>query len=132
MLKVGRANYRSADRELLQRLKQATMDDVDEARFMAFLALTQPDESLAVMMTDARLEAGTWGTVPHTYIRLTQDRSLPIAMQDRLIREADECTPENPFRVHSLDTSHAGFLYRSERVAQILIGGWHSEPGDQH
>lgn len=80
----------------------------------------QPDESLSVMMAEARLEAETWGKVPHTFIRLLRDRSLPIEMQDRLIREADQLTPENQFRVHSLDASHAGFLYQSEQVVQLL------------
>lgn len=119
-LNVGRANYRTADEELLRQLKAATMEEVDDARFMAFLNQMQPDESLAVMMADARVDARTWGRIPHTYVRLTRDRSLPLAMQDRLIREADELTPDNPFRVYSLDTSHAGFLYESERVAQLL------------
>lgn len=119
---VGRANYRTADEALLRQLKHALMEDIDDARFMAFLNLMQPDESMAVMLADARIDAATWGGIPHAFIRLTRDRSLPIAMQDRLIREADELTPHNRFRVHSLDTSHAGFLYQSDRVAQLLIG----------
>lgn len=117
---VARANYRTADTELLRRLKNATMQDIDDRRFMAFLNLMQPDESLAVMTADARVDPLTWGRIPHAYLRLTRDRSLPIALQDRLIREADELTPHNRFQVYSLDTSHTGFLYRSDQVAQIL------------
>lgn len=119
---IGRANYRTADPELLQKLKEATLDDVDDEQFMAFLNLMQPDESLAAMMADARIEADTWGTIPHAFIRLTLDRSLPIAMQDRLIREADSLTPGNRFTVHSLESSHAGFLFQSKHVAQLLLG----------
>lgn len=120
-LNVGRANYRSADEELLRRLKAATMDDVDDARFMAFLNQMQPDESFAVMTADARVDESTWGRIPRAYIRLTRDMSLPIAMQDRLIAEADQLTPHNRFRVHSLESSHAGFIYRSEQVAELLL-----------
>ena len=121
-LGIGRANYRAADPELLQKLKEATLSDVTDAQFMAFLNLMQPDESVAVMTADARIRADTWGTIPHTFIRLTLDRSLPIAMQDRLIREADRLTPGNRFTVHSRESSHAGFLFPGKHVAQLLIG----------
>ncbi|MFF0746975.1 hypothetical protein ACFYVL_41980 [Streptomyces sp. NPDC004111] len=67
-----------------------------------------------------RVRAETWGTVARTYIRLTEDRSLPVAMQDRLIAEADARTPDNPYDVHTLTASHAGFLLQAEKVAGIL------------
>lgn len=118
---IGRANYRTADEQQLRLLKAATMEDVDDERFMAFLNLMQPDESLAVMLADARVDPRTWGTVPRTFIRLRRDRSLPLAMQDRLIREADRLTPQNRFRVRTLDSSHAGFVYQGERVAHLLV-----------
>jgi hypothetical protein len=66
----------------------------------------QPDESLAVMMADSRGHADTWGTIARTYIRLAGDRSLPVAMQDRLIAEADALTPDNLYDVFTLATSH--------------------------
>jgi pimeloyl-ACP methyl ester carboxylesterase len=118
---AGRANYRTADKSLLEALKAATLADVTDEQFLAFLNVLQPDESIQVMMSDARIDPATWGTVPHTYIRQTADLSLPIALQDRLIAEADAATPDNPYSVHTLDTSHAGFLYRPETSA-ILAG----------
>ncbi|MBG0816443.1 alpha/beta fold hydrolase [Planomonospora sp. ID82291] len=119
-LGVGRANYRTADPELLAGLKAATMADVTDERFRAFLNILQPDESLAVMTADARGHADTWGTVARTYVRLTGDRSIPVAMQDRLIAEADALTPGNPYDVHTLDTTHAGFVFRAAEVAAVL------------
>ncbi|MEU3272621.1 alpha/beta hydrolase [Saccharomonospora sp. NPDC006951] len=119
-LGVGRANYRTADPELLAALKAATAADITDERFMAFLNILQPDESLAVMTGDARVDAETWGTIARSYIRLTGDRSLPVAMQDRLIAEADALTPGNPYDVHTLDTSHVGFVFRAAEVAAIL------------
>ncbi|ONK12432.1 alpha/beta hydrolase [Streptomyces sp. MP131-18] len=119
-LGVGRANYRTADPALLAALKAAIMADGTDEQFRAFLSILQPDESLAVMTADARGHAETWGTIPRTYIRLTGDRSLPVAMQDRLIAEADALTPGNPYEVHTLDTSHAGFLLRPAGPAGIL------------
>ena len=70
------------------------------------------------MTADARGQADTWGTIARTYIRPTGDRSLPVAMQDRLIAEADALTPDNPYDVHTLDTSHVGFLLRPRRWRQ--------------
>ncbi|MGK5549457.1 alpha/beta hydrolase [Streptomyces sp. URMC 127] len=119
-LGVGRANYRTADPALLAALKAAVMADGTDEQFRAFLNILQPDESIAVMTADARGQADTWGTIARTYIRLTGDRSLPVAMQDRLIAEADALTPGNPFDVHTLDTSHTGFLLRPAEVAGIL------------
>ncbi|MDX2970509.1 alpha/beta hydrolase [Kribbella solani] len=119
-LGVGRANYRTADPVMLAGLKAAMMADATDEQFRAFLNILQPDESLAVMMADARAHADTWGTVARSYIRLTEDRSLPVAMQDRLIAEADALTPGNPYDVHTLATSHVGFLLKPAEVAGIL------------
>lgn len=119
-LGVGRANYRTADPDLLAALKAATMADGTDEQFRAFLNILQPDESLAVMMADARGQAETWGTVARSYVRLTEDRTLPVAMQDRLIAEADALTPDNPYDVHTLATSHVGFLLQPEKLTDIL------------
>ncbi|MER8001694.1 alpha/beta fold hydrolase [Streptomyces sp. NPDC095613] len=119
-LGVGRANYRTADPDLLAAAKAAIMADGTDEQFRAFLNILQPDESLAVITSDARGHADTWGTIPRTYIRLTDDRSLPVAMQDRLIAEGDALTPDNPYDVHTLATSHVGFLLEPAKVAGIL------------
>jgi pimeloyl-ACP methyl ester carboxylesterase len=119
-LGVGRANYRTTDTKLLTAMKAALAADITDEQFRAFLNILQPDESLAVMSGDARVEADTWGTIARSYIRLTDDRCLPIAMQDRLIAEADALTPDNPYDVHTLDTTHVGFVFRAAEVAAIL------------
>ncbi|MEU9451918.1 alpha/beta hydrolase [Streptomyces sp. NPDC048277] len=119
-LGVGRANYRTADPNLIAAAKAAIMADGTDQQFRAFLNILQPDESVAVMMSDARGHADTWGTIPRTYIRLADDRTLPAAMQDRLIAEADALTPDNPYDVHTLTTSHVGFLLKPAEVADIL------------
>ncbi|MFJ8827035.1 alpha/beta fold hydrolase [Streptomyces sp. NPDC102467] len=119
-LGVGRANYRTADPHLLAALKAAMMADGTDEQFLAFLNTLQPDESLAVMTGDARGHADTWGTVARTYVRLADDRTLPVAMQDRLIAECDALTPDNPYDVHTLATSHVGFVLEPAKLAGIL------------
>lgn len=49
----------------------------------------------------------------------TTDPELLAALH-RLIEEGDKLTPENPYRVRSLDSSHAGFVLRAAEVADIL------------
>ena len=53
-------------------------------------------------------------------MRLTADRSIPVALQDRFIAEADALTPDNPFDVRSLDVSHAAVLVRPGETAALL------------
>nr|AFI57000.1 alpha/beta hydrolase protein [Amycolatopsis orientalis] len=118
---VGRANYRTADKALLDALKAATMAEATDAQFLAAVNQLDPDESLAVMSDDARVHPDRWGRVPRTFIRLTEDRSLPVELQDRLIAEADASTPGNPFTVHDLDCSHMGFVLRAGEVADLLV-----------
>ncbi|TQM01689.1 alpha/beta hydrolase [Pseudonocardia kunmingensis] len=119
-LGVGRANYRTSDRALLAALKDAVMAEATDEQFLSFLNTLQPDESLAVMTGDSRVDAATWGRIPHTYIRLLNDRSLPVAVQDRLIAEANALTPGNPFTVHTLESSHVGFVLQAERTAALI------------
>lgn len=45
---------------------------------------------------------------------------MPLALQDRFITEADTQNPNNPFTVHSLDSSHVGFLVHPEEAAELL------------
>jgi hypothetical protein len=60
------------------------------------------------------------GRVPRTYLRLADDASLPLALQDRLIREADALTPDNPFDVHTLAGSHLKWLVEPAAAARVL------------
>jgi pimeloyl-ACP methyl ester carboxylesterase len=115
-----RMNWRTADPELLAALKTAMLEDGTEQEFFAYLNTLEPDESLDA--GTERADAATWGRIPRTYIRLTEDRSMPISLQDRFIKEADALTPDNPTDVHSVQSSHVGFLIRPREVADILAG----------
>lgn len=117
-----RMNWRTADPELLAALKNAMLADGTDQEFLAYLNTLEPDESLDAGTADDRAHAETWGRIPRTYLRLTNDTSIPIALQDRFIGEADALTPNNPFDVHSIDSSHVGFLIRPQPAAAILAG----------
>ncbi|HEY3707971.1 MAG TPA: alpha/beta fold hydrolase [Amycolatopsis sp.] len=115
-----RMNWRTTDPALLATLKRALLADGTDSEFYAFLATLEPDENLDAG-TD-RADAGTWGRVPHSYVRLTGDQSIPVALQDRFVKEADALTPGNPFDVHSLDSGHVRALLRPSGLAGILAG----------
>jgi hypothetical protein len=61
-------------------------------------------------------------------VRLSADTSVPPAVQDRLIREGDALTPDNPYDVHTLESSHLMWLVRPRPAAELLAGLAVSEP----
>ncbi|MFP3395507.1 alpha/beta hydrolase [Brevibacterium sp. H602] len=115
-----RCNFRQADPEVLDGLKALFCADVSDDEFRVFLGSLQPDENLDVGGPEHRAQAGTWGTIPRTFVRLGEDRSLPAAMQDRLICEGDALTPDNPYRVRTLASSHVGWLIHPAEAAVQL------------
>jgi hypothetical protein len=58
--------------------------------------------------------------VPRAFVRLAQDASLPPALQDRLIREADALAPGDPTRVRTLSGSHLYWLVHPAEAADVL------------
>ncbi|WIX82555.1 alpha/beta hydrolase [Amycolatopsis carbonis] len=117
-LGVLRMNWRTADPTQLAALKRAILADGTDAELLSFLAGMDPDESLDG--GDDVIDAATWGRVPHTYVRFTRDESMPVALQDTFIKEADARTPDNSFDVHSIEASHVGPLIHSAELASLL------------
>ncbi|MEW2578427.1 alpha/beta fold hydrolase [Streptomyces syringium] len=113
-------NWRSADPRFLLMTKEALAADATDEQFRACLNILEPADSAGVLTADARVRADTWGRIPRAYVRFSLDRAIPLAMQDRMIAEADALTPGNPFRVHTVDTSHLGVQLRPGEIAEIL------------
>ncbi|MGW3044675.1 alpha/beta fold hydrolase [Kitasatospora sp. NPDC001159] len=108
-LGVSRVNWRSGDPAFLAVVKEAIAADRSDAEVRALMNILEPDESAAVGASeDARGLPGKWGRVLRTFVRYTQDRIIPLPLQDLMIREADDVTPHNRFRVRSLSAPHAG------------------------
>ncbi|MCX4672575.1 alpha/beta hydrolase [Streptomyces sp. NBC_01381] len=115
-----RINFRTADPGVLAAMRQAFAADLTDDEFHTFLNTFQPDENLDFGAAGDRAQAATWGKVPKTFVRLTGDASIPLAMQDRMIREADTLTPDNPFDVRTLQGSHLQWLVRPKPAAELL------------
>ncbi|MFB8022423.1 alpha/beta hydrolase [Streptomyces rubiginosohelvolus] len=117
-----RVNFRTADAAALAAFKHAFAADLTDDEFRTFLNTFQPDENLDVGTSADRAQAATWGRVPRTYVRLSADTSLTPALQDRMIREADALTPDNPFDVRTLEGGHLRWLVRPKPAAELLAG----------
>ncbi|OIK25782.1 alpha/beta fold hydrolase [Streptomyces malaysiense] len=115
-----RTNFRTADPAALAAFKRALAADLTDDEFRTFLNTFQPDENLDVGTSTDRAQATTWGRIPKTYVRLANDASLPLAVQDRMIREADALTPDNPFDVQTLEGSHLRWLVHPKPAAKLL------------
>ncbi|MEU8515101.1 alpha/beta fold hydrolase [Kitasatospora sp. NPDC048722] len=115
-----RSNFRTADPGVLAGFKAAFLADGTDDEFMAFLNTFQPDENLDAGTDDDRARRDSWGRIPRTYVRLTEDASLPLAVQDRMIREADALTPDNPYDVRTLPGSHLKWLVDPAPAARLL------------
>jgi pimeloyl-ACP methyl ester carboxylesterase len=117
---VVRMNWRTADPATLATLHTALLADGTGRELLAFVNALESDESRDGGGAGDRAHAATWGRVPRTYVRLTQDLSIPLALQDRFIREGDALTPGNPFDVRSIDSSHLRCLIHPQELAALL------------
>ncbi|MET9602279.1 alpha/beta hydrolase [Streptomyces sp. NPDC006459] len=115
-----RVNFRTGNPDSLAAFKAAFFADGTDEQFLTFLNTFQPDENLDAGGSADRAQAATWGRIPKTYIRLADDASLPLALQDRLIREGNELTPDNPYDVHTLGGSHLKWLVDPAPAARAL------------
>ncbi|EME58383.1 alpha/beta fold hydrolase [Amycolatopsis decaplanina] len=117
-----RVNWRGADRAQRDALRKAISGELTEEEFLQVVVTSQPDEVfwLTGPEWDHRADKDSWGRIPRTFIRLTEDRSMPPAVQDLYIAEGDALTPDNPFDVRELASSHAGFFRRPAELAGLL------------
>lgn len=115
-----RINARSSDPAFIEGMRQALYNDVPAQTFAPFAHSLTSDDPLLPMITDARGTRDRWGRVPRTFIRCTLDNVIPISLQDRMIREADEFTPENRFEVKTVAAGHSPFASQPEQLAAVL------------
>lgn len=118
-----RVNPRSADPDYLGKLHQTFYGDMPFEAAAAWLNALTPDLPLGPVNSDARGTAEGWGKVPRSYVRCTRDAAIPLALQDLMIREADEAYPDNRFAVHTLESSHSPFASMPQALADILLAG---------
>jgi len=115
-----RINPRNGDPEYVELGRQALYNDLSTEDYLKFAVAFNPDLPVRVGIDDARGTAQRWGKVPRTFIRTTEDHTVPLALQDRMIREADAATPQNKFVVHTLASSHSSFASMPDQLVKAL------------
>ncbi|MFG1620484.1 alpha/beta fold hydrolase [Kribbella sp. NPDC049227] len=116
-----RINPRNGDPEYVERGRQALYNDLTTDDYLRFAVAFNPDLPVRVGIEDARGSAQRWGKVPRLFIRTTEDHTVPPALQDRMIREADAATPRNKFVVRTLPSSHSPFASMPDRLVKALV-----------
>lgn len=114
-----RVDLRTADPDALDGLQDALLADGTRAELLAVLAAMDVREALAVDEEAVRVDPAAWGSLPHTYVRVSQDRSMLPALQDRFVAEADAALPAR-FAVVDVPTSHVGVQLWPARLVEAL------------
>ena len=116
-----RVDWGLGDPDLVDALYAALLADGGRGELLAMLRSMDTDEALVIDEDAVRVDPARWGRVPHTYVRLSRDRALPVALQDRFVADADAAVPDNPFRVVDLPTSHLGVQVHPEPLVDQLV-----------
>lgn len=105
----------------------AMRDRLDPALYREGLYADCSDDDLALArsllvpepvrpaLTRLRLTEARYGRVPRGYIRLTEDRAVSLALQDRLLRE----TPVD--RVADIQGSHSVYFSKPDRLTEVVL-----------
>jgi pimeloyl-ACP methyl ester carboxylesterase len=115
-----RINPRNGDPDYVEKGRLALYGDVPTDEYVRFAAYMNPDLPVQVALADARGTARRWGRIARTFIRTAQDRTVPPALQDRMIADADAATPRNRFDVRTLESSHSPFASMPDKLAEVL------------
>jgi pimeloyl-ACP methyl ester carboxylesterase len=101
-------------------INAAFYGDVEENLAAAATALLGCDAPTAMAVESTELTERGWGSIPRTFVLCTQDNTIPPALQQLFITQADDAFPGNKTEVVTLESSHSPFLSMPEEVARIL------------
>jgi pimeloyl-ACP methyl ester carboxylesterase len=121
-VKIGaiRVNTRSTDPSYIEKLRLRFYNDMTMEDFLPYAHSLTSDIPLGPTTADTRGTSERWGRVPRTFIRCTNDRAIPLALQDLMIEQANELTPGNKFHVQTLKSSHSPFASQPKLLSDIL------------
>jgi pimeloyl-ACP methyl ester carboxylesterase len=72
-------------------------------------------EPVRPALTRLRLSHDRYGRVPRAYIRLTQDKAVSVALQDRLLAETQVD------RVESIEASHSAYFSQPDKLTETIL-----------
>ena len=109
----------STDKDYLAAVKATFFGDLTDAQFRAALAHLHPDEPAQVAGVPSPVTPVRFGAVSRHYIACSEDRAIPIAVQQDMIGRVDKAMG-NETTVHRLETSHSPFHSAPDELAAIL------------
>ena len=115
-----RFDTNSTDPIYTQGLKSAFCADVSDTDFAAIAHLMQPDDPVQAYGTPTGATAGNWGKVARAYLGCTSDNTVPPALQQLFVSEADALAPATKTDFHAFDSSHTPFFAKASELAELL------------
>lgn len=128
-LGAHRINPLSPDSAVIDVIRTAFLNDLPLGAPEGWRHLLHPDEHFASLTAPVVVTPSRWGCIPRTFIRLTDDMALPPVTQDLMISEADQITPDAPFKIRSLPGGHSPFVVRPAELAGLLAEISHERVG---
>jgi pimeloyl-ACP methyl ester carboxylesterase len=115
-----RINPRSTDPEYRDLLHRKFYGDAGREEAAAFANLLCADQPMSFISDEVTVTRERWGSIPRTYLQTMNDLSIAPAVQDIVIRDADDFTPDNKFRHLTIDSGHSPFASRPQDVAEAI------------
>lgn len=109
----------SEDAEYQTRLTECFYGDVDREDLDFIKGQLHPDEPAAVTLTPSAITPSRHGRLARHYIRCSEDRAIPLAGQEHMIKEADKALG-GATQTHLLAASHSPFLSQPTALASLL------------
>jgi len=118
LVRAMRIDPQSDPPDYQRRMKFALYSDVSGAEIQVALSQLHCDEPLGVILNPTLATPAGFGRVPRHFIRCLNDKAIPIAAQDFMIRAIDE--RDGPTQTHTLATSHSPFCAQPSGLAETL------------
>ena len=116
-----RIDPRSDDPEYVAKAKSAFYHDVSDEHFAAIANLLHCDEVISTAGVPMAVSAEKFGTVGRHYIRMTDDRAIPAAAQDHMVKTVDGSGIGGKTTVHSMSGSHSPFFAKPKELLEVLV-----------
>lgn len=115
-----RINPRSTDPQYRELLHRKFYSDLPPEEAAAFLEQLCADQPLGFLADQVSVTSERWGSIPRTYVMTLKDNAIAPAVQEILVRDADDLTPRNRFRTIAVESGHSPFASMPERLVDII------------
>ena len=116
-----RINPASIDGEYREAMRRCWFADVPAHTAAVAMRMLSSENPGVLLSEPAVLSAERWGSIPRTWIRTTNDASIPVAGQDTNIAELDRLFPAHRFDVASVQSGHMPLLSVPEELVGIIL-----------